>query len=217
MSKEDLIDLAESPPTSVTGSSSSNEDTSPPWEPANVICEGINNSIINCRRCSIINGNNNTIGQNGQDLASKRLNGKYNSHIIGGSNISNMQDNMFYIGCDLSIKGSSYTISSNKDVIAYSTSDLNLKDNIKKIEKSEKQIKSINAVSFEWKNNPNSRDIGLIAQEIKEVIPEAVKERSDGFLAVDYKKIIPLLVYKIKKSQEKINKLNKIIDKISDE
>jgi hypothetical protein len=40
--------------------------------------------------------------------------------------------------------------------------------------------------------------VGFIAQEVQEVIPEAVHPRPDGFLAVDYNRIIPLLVEAVK-------------------
>jgi hypothetical protein len=45
---------------------------------------------------------------------------------------------------------------------------------------------------------------GLIAQEVLEVLPEVVKQREDGYLALDYSKMIGLLVEAIKELDQKI-------------
>jgi len=47
----------------------------------------------------------------------------------------------------------------------------------------------------------------VIAQEVAEVLPEATKERKDGYLGVDYERIIPLLIESIKELTDKVNKL----------
>ena len=55
---------------------------------------------------------------------------------------------------------------------------------------------------------------GVIAQEIQAVLPEAVIERDNGYFAVDYHKIIPLLIESIKELNQKIEKLEqKLSDK----
>ena len=38
-----------------------------------------------------------------------------------------------------------------------------------------------------------THDVGVIAQDTK-VLPEAVHERDNGYLAVDYQKLIPSLI-----------------------
>ena len=50
--------------------------------------------------------------------------------------------------------------------------------------------------------------MGVIAQEIEEVLPEIVVTRENGYKAVRYEKIIPLLIETIKEQQKQINKLN---------
>jgi trimeric autotransporter adhesin len=47
---------------------------------------------------------------------------------------------------------------------------------------------------------------GLIAQEVQEVLPEVVIERQDGYLAIDYSKMMGLIVEAIKELDAKINK-----------
>ena len=47
-------------------------------------------------------------------------------------------------------------------------------------------------------------DVGVIAQELKEIIPESVRENDTGYLSVRYEKIIPLLIEAIKELNEEI-------------
>lgn len=193
----------------------------------NLICAGQNNIITNGRRCSIINGSGNSIGLDGIDLESKREGGKYNTHIIGGSNISNVSDNTFYIGQNLNILQSFRlqsdqgveaieglyvfgSVIANGDVVAFTSSDKRIKNNIKSISNCMNKVKKINCVSFTWSHKKSAlyrRDIGVIAQDVQIVQPEIVKERCDGYLAVDYKKIIPILIGAIKEKQERIDRL----------
>ena len=52
-------------------------------------------------------------------------------------------------------------------------------------------------------------DVGVIAQEIEEVLPEVVTTRDNGYKAVKYEKIVPLLIEAIKEQQEQIDELRK--------
>ena len=54
-----------------------------------------------------------------------------------------------------------------------STSDINLKANVKPIENALQIATSLEGVRFEWKDN-NKPSIGVIAQQIEEVLPELV-------------------------------------------
>lgn len=51
------------------------------------------------------------------------------------------------------------------------------------------------------------RDVGVIAQEVQEVLPSAVVEREDGYLAISYDKLIPLLIESIKTLKQEIDTL----------
>lgn len=57
----------------------------------------------------------------------------------------------------------------------------------------------------------SSEVYGFIAQELKEVVPAAVKEDTEGYLAVNYDMIIPLLVEGVKSQQKEIEELKSII------
>ena len=95
------------------------------------------------------------------------------------------------------------------DVIAYADSDERLKDNITPIPNALDKVLSISGNTFDWneKSDHEGNDVGIIAQEILEVLPEAVMTRDTGYLAVRYEKIIPLLIEAIKEQQGTITNL----------
>lgn len=85
-------------------------------------------------------------------------------------------------------------------------SDRNLKENITPIENSLEKISKLNGVRYQWKNN-SSVDVGVIAQEVQEVLPEAVYKLDNNFLSVSYDKLIPLLIESIKELKQQIEEL----------
>ena len=114
------------------------------------------------------------------------------------------------------------------DVTAYA-SDKRLKKNIKNIPNALNKILKINGVRYDWDlvecNKwdfyPKSSDIGVIAQEIQQVVPEAVtrapfdidplsktdSKSGQDYLTVQYEKIVPLLIEGIKEQQSQIEEL----------
>ena len=127
-------------------------------------------------------------------------------------------------------------IQGTADIVAYHSSDIRMKDNIVDISNPIDKIKQIRGVYFDWnKKGPGytkgwslqpdgvKHDVGVIAQEIQKVLPEAVIERTkasgegmEGMLAVDYEKIIPLLIEGIKEQQTVIDDLQNRIKKIEE-
>ena len=102
------------------------------------------------------------------------------------------------------------------DITAFWSSDARLKDNIQPIDDPLAKVLSISGNTFDWneKSNKTGHDVGLIAQEIEKVLPEAVVERDNGYLAVDYHKLVPLLVEAIKELSAKVENLEqKLSDK----
>jgi hypothetical protein len=101
------------------------------------------------------------------------------------------------------------------DVVAYySASDQRLKENIQTIDSPINKIKQINGISFDWKEEMqpkySGKDYGVLAQEVELVLPEAVKDKENGFKSVKYNSIIPLLIECIKDQEKRIKELEKI-------
>ena len=107
-------------------------------------------------------------------------------------------------------------LSVTDDITAFWTSDQRLKDNITPIDDPLTKVLSISGNTFNWneKSNKSGHDVGVIAQEVLEVLPEAVTTRDNGYLAVDYHKVVPLLVEAIKELSAKVENLEqKLSDK----
>lgn len=101
------------------------------------------------------------------------------------------------------------------DVVAYySSSDQRLKENIQTIDNPINKIEQINGVSFDWKEEMqpkySGKDYGVLAQEVELILPEAVKDKENGFKSVKYNSIIPLLIECIKDQEKRIKELEKI-------
>lgn len=97
-------------------------------------------------------------------------------------------------------------------------SDLRLKKNIQPLQNSVDEIHKLSAIRFDWRreefperNFSPDNQIGLIAQEVQKVVPEAVQENADGYLSVDYSRLVPLLVGSIKDQQTQIESLQTTI------
>ena len=92
------------------------------------------------------------------------------------------------------------------NVTAYS--DARLKRNVKTIENALEKVLSMRGVSFERIDN-GEKNIGVIAQEIKEVLPEVVLEREgdDQFMSVSYGNIVGVLIEAIKELKAEIEEL----------
>lgn len=91
-----------------------------------------------------------------------------------------------------------------------STSDVKLKENIHSIKDPLDKIMKINGVGFRWKDNKDEA-IGVIAQDIEEVIPEVVKNSGD-VKTVNYNGLIGVLIEAVKEQQRQIEELKKQIN-----
>jgi len=109
------------------------------------------------------------------------------------------------------------TLRVKQDVIAYYSSDKRLKDNVVPITNALDKISKIGGYEFDWNNNQNTytgHDIGVIAQEIEEVLPELVIDRENGYKAVKYEKIVALLIEGMKDQQKLIENQQIQIDSL---
>ena len=103
------------------------------------------------------------------------------------------------------------------DVVAYSSSvsDIRLKDNINTIDSALDKVKKLRGVEYTWNagSRKNKKDLGVIAQEVEEVLPDIVREHKMDFIdeqvykTVDYEKITAVLIEAIKEQQKQIDEL----------
>ena len=107
-------------------------------------------------------------------------------------------------GSNVFITGNLYVTG---DITAFYTSDKRLKENITPIPNALNKVLSISGNTFKWSEKSGKKGIesGIIAQEILEVLPEAVVTRDNGYLAVHYDKIIPLLIEAIKDLKKQVD------------
>jgi len=106
-------------------------------------------------------------------------------------------------------------IEASGDVIAFGSSDRRLKDNITPIENPLEKMDKIGGYTFVWNDNQSTytgKDVGVVAQEIEEILPELVTTRATGYKAVKYEKIVPLLIESIKELQKKVQKIEENCD-----
>lgn len=75
-------------------------------------------------------------------------------------------------------------------------SDRRLKHNVRPLEY-ETMLSSIRGVRFDW-TATGAPDVGVIAQEVAPVLPEAVFETMGGNLGVVYDKLVPVLIEAVK-------------------
>lgn len=86
------------------------------------------------------------------------------------------------------------------------SSDARLKDNIQTLQNSLQTVKSLRGVSY---IKDGKESIGLIAQEVLEVLPEVVNGNEENYYSIAYGNIIALLVEAIKELEEQVQKINK--------
>jgi hypothetical protein len=97
--------------------------------------------------------------------------------------------------------------------VAYSTSDPRLKENIQPITGALAIINKISGVTYHWKQDRESKaahgygpeqDLGVLADQVAKVLPQVVQTRENGFKAVRYERLIPVLIEAIKELQAEV-------------
>jgi len=88
------------------------------------------------------------------------------------------------------------------------TSDKTQKQNIKTITNPIEIIQKLRGVTFNWKQS-NRPDLGVIAQEVEEVLPELVQtDPHTGLKSVEYANLVAPLIEAVKAQQQEITDLN---------
>lgn len=123
-------------------------------------------------------------------------------------------------GAAAMLLSSTGTLTVSGDMVAYgSPSDRSLKTNIKPLQNSLDRVLKLKGVSFDWKEEATGileikEDVGFIAQEVQEVIPELVRKNENGLLSLRDKGITALLVEAVKEQQKQIEDLKKEIEEL---
>jgi Chaperone of endosialidase len=85
------------------------------------------------------------------------------------------------------------------------TSDMRLKKNIRKLGYGLKELLQLNTISYNWIDDKSNRPcIGLMAQQVKKVIPEIVIGNEEKeTLGVNYGELIPVLITALQELKQK--------------
>ena len=85
-----------------------------------------------------------------------------------------------------------------------------------RVESALERLRLVRGVSFEWKQEvqPGSRqrELGVIAQEVEAVFPDAVATGEDGFKLVDYAGLVAVLIEAVKELSERLEALERAAD-----
>lgn len=95
------------------------------------------------------------------------------------------------------------------------TSDIKNKTNIKPFENSLNKVLNLRGVEYDRTDITEIHEVGLIAQEVEEVIPQLVSEDSEGTKLVQYKNLTAVLVEAIKEQQAQIEDLKGTVQELS--
>lgn len=110
------------------------------------------------------------------------------------------------------INGEIHVVNGNMPTIP---SDRRYKRDITPIGDALKTVLSLEGVTYFWKNKtPHSRQLGLIAQDVKKVLPDQVMMHSDGYYKINYESVIPLLTEAIKEREIQIKELERRLEKL---
>jgi Chaperone of endosialidase/Head domain of trimeric autotransporter adhesin len=160
------------------------------------------------------------------------------TYIRGGKNISNVivgdlnnavvvGNGPASVGYKLTVQGNTYTngnhqLSGFVCATAYnSCSDIRYKTNFSSIEKPLQKIEQLHAIYYNWKQEEfpamhftGARQLGLSAQEVEKLFPEIVQTNADGYKAVDYSRLTPVLIEGIKAQQQQIDRLKRELNEL---
>ena len=124
-----------------------------------------------------------------------------NDDIDLGSSSKEFKDGHFAGTVNTGIISNSGSITS---ATYFYSSDAALKEDIQTIENPLEKVQALRGVSYKWKDT-GRKDIGLVADEVQEVLPELVVENEHK--QMDYGHMIGLLVEAIKEQQKEIEEL----------
>jgi hypothetical protein len=154
-----------------------------------------------------------------------------NASYLGGvaaatylTSIPNANTQVSSLGVGTAASGTTGEIRVTNNITAYYSSDARLKENVRTIPDALNKVNVIGGKLFDWTDNYiqshggldsyflRKEDFGVIAQDVKQVFPEAVRTRDDGYLAVDYEKLCALAFAAINELRNEVAELRTIIE-----
>ena len=75
------------------------------------------------------------------------------------------------------------------------------------------KVMSMRGVTYNFKSREDIAEVGFLAQEMKQTVPEVVYGNGDGNLGIDYAKITSVLVEAVKAQQAQIEELKDLLKK----
>jgi hypothetical protein len=151
-------------------------------------------------------------GTNGISLAGVTASGS----VVSSSTMQNTS-----LGIGTAASGTSGEVRATNNVTAYYSSDQRLKENIQPIKNALDKVAAIGGSTFDWTDEyiqqhggldpyfVHKQDFGVIAQDVEKVFPVAVRTREDGYLAVDYERLVALAFAAIQELKTEIDELKK--------
>lgn len=181
-----------------------------------IVIGDYNNEHLNGSKFSAVFGTGNAAVGEGSLVC-----GKYNAKVTG-------DDRYFFAvgnGTSSSSRSTAFCIKNDGSVYVKGDvvhpSDARLKTNVNTLENAIDKVMKMRGVSFVWdksvaENAPRNNDLqlGFIAQEMEKVLPELVNDGPNGYKAVNYIGVIPVLTEAIKDQQAEIDDLKKENDQL---
>ena len=96
-------------------------------------------------------------------------------------------------------------------------SDERYKEDLVPVDHALDRVDAITGYYFRWIDSDSDRQVGVVAQEVEAVLPEAVATGADGSKSVDYGKITALLVEAVKELSAENARLNERLDALEAE
>lgn len=139
------------------------------------------------------------------------------------SAVPNANTQVTSFGVGTAASGTTGEIRATNNITAYYSSDARLKENVRDIPNALDKVSAIGGKLFDWTDEYIAshgglddyflpkESFGVIAQNVEEVFPEAVRTREDGYLAVDYERMCVLAFQAIKELRDQVQQLEQQI------
>ena len=147
------------------------------------------------------------------------------STVTGSATAANSANTLFVIGNGSQSwsKSDAFKVMANGDTTVSNdltvggdivvSSDARLKANIVSLGSTLAKLLLIDGKSYTMKKDGKQK-IGVLAQDIQKVFPELVTTDDKDMLAVNYQGLVPVLINALKEQDDKISRLEKLVEKL---